>query len=230
MNGSAGDEIPVDSVTNERGELEESHPAFGVVTVHRGSGTRVALFQSDVLHQETVTLAIRGATRVRYLNSDWVHPTETIVEVEVSLAQWGAIVSSVGLGSGVPVTIRRREGGRAVPSLPYQPRIAANLDEVRSSVKRVFARARETFGAVEDAIENKKGIRAIRDALRGHRTALDHASANPEFAITSLAAAAETVTAQVRADLEAQVLSARRLVGGDVITPPEIQNATYEAP
>lgn len=221
---SGREEEPVTSEPREYGGVEETHPAFGVITVHRGSGSGVALFQSDVLHHDTITLGIHGAVRIRDLNHDWVHSRDTLIEVEVSLAQWGAIVSSVGIGSGVPVTIRRREGEPFVPTLPYQPRIATNLDEVQGSIGKLFARAEETFAAVEDAIEGKKGIRAVRDALRQHHNAIARASANPAFAVESLARAAETVTSQVRSDIEAQVLNATRLVvdGRTAITAPEI--------
>lgn len=229
MTTSRFEEVPVTSEPREYGGVEETHPAFGVITVHRGSGSGRALFQSDVLHRETITLGIHGAVRIRDLNHDWVHSTDTLVEVEVSLAQWGAVVSSVGIGSGVPVTIRRRETEPFVPTLPYQPRIAANLEEVQASIGKLFERAEETLSAVEDAIENKKGIRAVRDALRAHRGTIDRAAANPEFAVESLARAAETVTSQVRADLEVQVLNARRLVEvHDTIAAPEIQIAELE--
>jgi hypothetical protein len=222
---------PITSKPRSMGGVEESHPAFGVAVVTRGQGSTRSLFQSDVLHHESITLKIETASRGRDLNHDYVHPVKTLVEVEMSLAQWGALVSSIGIGSGVPVTIRRTESVAFVPTLPYQPRIKASLDEVTGSITKLFARARETLAVVEDAFENKKGVRAIRDALRLHSGSITHASANSEFAVTSLVAAAEKVTSQVRADIESQILAAARLTDVQrAIAVPELRLGEIEAP
>lgn len=224
-------EQPVISTPRDPGGVEETHPAFGTAVVTRGSGSAVALFQSDVLHQQTITLSIRRATRIRDLNRDWVHPErEELIEVEMSLAQWGALVSSQGIGSGVPVTIRRTQNDPFVPELPYQPRLKTSLDEVKATVGKLFSRAKETLAAVEDAVEGKQGVRAVRDALRLHGHVLDGAARNAAFAVQSMTEAGEHVTSQVRADIEAQILSAGRLVdSGAEIAAPEIRFAELEA-
>jgi hypothetical protein len=213
---------------------DETHPAFGVAVVTRGSGTPRSLFQSDVLHQQSITLSIQTAVRGRELNHDWVHAKDTLIEVEMSLAQWGALVSSIGIGSGVPVTIRRTESEALVPSLPHQPRIKASLDEVNGSITKLFARAKESLASLQDAIQNKKGAAAIRDALRLHSSMIEHASNHPEFAIKSLVEAGEKVTSQVRADIESQVLAASLLTGlsggQSTISAPEVHLDEIDAP
>src|SRR6478735_12174096 len=101
---------PVHSEPRGRDDgIVDTHPAFGVAVVTRGSGSGQALFQSDLLHRETITLRVHRAERTRMLAHDWTHPLEELVEVEFSLSQWGALVSSIGIGSGVPCTIRRTE-------------------------------------------------------------------------------------------------------------------------
>jgi len=212
-----------------RDGFDETHPAFGTAVVTRGQGSSRSLFQSDVLHNQSITLAIQTATRKRNLNRDWIYPEKTLVEVEMSLAQWGALVSSIGIGSGIPVTIRRTENVSFVPELPYQPRIKESLAEVTGSIDKIFARARETLTALEEAFESKKGIRAIRDALRLHSGSITHASANSTFAVTSLVEAGEKVTSQVRADIEAQILTAGRITGHqDAISAPVLSLGEIE--
>lgn len=201
---------------------EETHPAFGVAVVTRTQGTPRSLFQSDVLHGDTINLSIQTAIRGRDLNHDWVHPVRELVEVEMSLSQWGALVSSVGIGSGVPVTIRRTEHEVFVPTLPYQPRIAENLAEVNEKIDKLLAQAKESLVAVNDAVQNGKGARAVKEALRTHTSILENAQANAAFAVKSMVAAGEKVTSQVRADIEAQILTANRLTSSDAaITAPE---------
>ncbi|MDZ4235137.1 MAG: hypothetical protein U1C73_15565, partial [Dietzia sp.] len=42
----------------DKGDYRETHPAFDVAVVTRGSGTGRPLFQSDLLHNETISLRI----------------------------------------------------------------------------------------------------------------------------------------------------------------------------
>lgn len=194
-------------------ERRDTHPAFGVATVTRGQGSGTSLFQSDLLHNQTITLAIHEADRTRTLNRDWVHSGKSIVEVEMSLAQWGALVSAVGLGSGVPVTIRQRMGEPLVPEIPYEPRIAENLSEVNGSVERMLRESQDTLAGLTKAIEAKQGVKAIREALRKHQVTLNNASANAEFVVKSVAEAAEKVTSQAKADIESHMLAAAQQTG-----------------
>lgn len=224
-------EEPVVSVPGGYGDdgTKETHPAFGVAVVTRSNGTPRALFQSDLLHSETITLRIHRADRTRDLNHDWVHPLDEIVEVEMSLAQWGALVSSIGIGSGVPVTLRSTENERRVPLLPHQPRIQVNLDEVNSTVSKMLSRARSTIAGLREAIEEKKGVKAVRAALRAHEISLEHAESNATFAVKSMSSAAERLTSQARADIEAQILNAARLTGLDPsIHTPELMGPSNE--
>jgi hypothetical protein len=211
--------------------VQETHPAFGIASVTRSTGTSTPLFQSDVLHNTTVHLSISGAVRGRHLNRDYVHGDESIVEVEMSMAQWGALVSSVGIGSGVPVTIRRTQLIDVVPDLAYEPRLQQNVTEVHTSIDKLMERSRSTLEDLTEAIEGKKGARAIREALSAHTGSITHAANNADFAVKKLVDAGEQVTSQVRADIESQILEAERFaVGtGSRIVAPEVRLGELES-
>lgn len=196
-----------------RGGTRETHPAFGVAVVTRSSGTPRSLFQSDLRHNETISLSIHEAERIRDLSHDWVHPGRELVEIEMSLAQWGSLVSSIGIGSGVPVTLRRTETERFVPEIPYEPRIAVSLAETRGSVDKLLKSIRDAFDELDEAIEGKKGVRAVREAKRLLAAAIANAPTNAAFSVKSLARAAETLTSQAKSDIEAHVLAAAQLTG-----------------
>lgn len=211
---SQRDARPINSTPDPYGQgFRQTHPAFGTVIVTRSSGGSGVLFQSDLRHRETITLRIDTAERVRDLHHDWLHPRETLVEVEMSLAQWGALVSSIGIGSGVPVTIRRTENLNPVPELPFEPRIRANLAEVDGKIDQLTEQVRHRLEVVTEAFEQKRGVRAMRAALADLRASVANMKSNSRFAVDSLAEAAETVTAQAKADLEAHVLAAIRATG-----------------
>ncbi|MFE7115008.1 hypothetical protein ACFU99_06230 [Streptomyces sp. NPDC057654] len=204
----------------------ETHPAFGVAVVTRTSGSGRSLFQSDLLHNETISLSVREAMRKRDLNHDWVHPGQALVEVEMSLAQWGSLVSSVGLGSGVPVTIRRTERDPFVAEVLHQPRTAQSLREVREATDRMYTRVKAATAALHEAIHEKKGVRATKEALNVLENAVAGAGSNAQFTVDSLVEAGEQVVAQARADIEAHVLEAVRLTGAE----PSIGISSSDAP
>ncbi|MFD7537464.1 hypothetical protein [Streptomyces sp. NPDC059819] len=210
-------------VDQERGG--EIHPAFGVAVVTRRHGTGRSLFQSDLLHNETISLTVHEATRRRDLNHDWVSPGRDLVEIEMSLAQWGSLVSSVGLGSGVPVTIRRSEHDRSVPEIPYQPRTAESLREVREVTERMYARVKAATTVLHEAIHEKKGVKATKGALSALENAVAHAGSSAQFTVDSLVEAGEQVVAQARADIEASVLETVRLTG----TAPSVEASPVDA-
>lgn len=197
----------------EDGEYEEDHPAFGTASVTRAHGTPRTLFQSDIQHSETIVLSIHRATRGRMLMRDWVHPRKELIEIEMSLAQWGSLVSAMGIGSGVPVTIRRTEDDPFVPGLPYEPRIATVVGEAKGKVGALFANAKSSLKVLADAIEGKKGIREIRDALRYHESVIANAEGNAEFAVKSVTEATEHVVGQAKSDIEAYAIRAAASVG-----------------
>lgn len=213
---------PRTGYATDPGDRDETHPAFGVAAVSRGSGTPRPLFQSDLQHSEVMRLTVSRAMRSRSLHRDWTHPTQELIEIEMSLSQWGALVSSVGIGSGVPVTIRRTENDVRVPDLPYEPRIAESVGEARGTVRRLLEKSIVTLGELEQAIEEKRGIRATREALRNHAATLENAGGNAAFAIKSVSEAAERVTTEARADIEAHILDAVRLTGAAPIEAPTI--------
>lgn len=206
-------------------EKEESHPSFAVAIVNRVSSNPGApMFQSDLLHQQYISLKIETATRSRDLNHDWVHPRDGLIEVRMSLSQWGALVSSMGIGSGVPVTLTWKENGGRIPEPPYEPRMQESLVEVDGAVEKLLADAQESYEVLADAIENKKGVKAIREALRTHGFRLSNAKGNARFAVKSLTSAAEKVVNHARADIEASILNAIQLTGGKVsIESPKIR-------
>lgn len=193
---------------------DEVHPAFGLVTVSRAMGTARTLFQSDLQHNDTVILRISTASRKRDLKHDWLHHKEEIVEIEMSEAQWASVISSVGLGSGVPVTIRQR-GYELIPDLPYQPRTETSRQEVRDAANELLSGVTKAFKALEDAEERKAGVKERRELRRALASQLNGAAANQVFAVKSLEDAAERAVAQARADIELTAIRAAQAAGID---------------
>jgi hypothetical protein len=214
---------PVVSEPVERPDkgTRDTHPAFGVAVIHRSQVTPGAvLFQSDLRHRETITLAVHRSDRTRTLAHDWTHPGETLIEIEMSLAQWGALVSAQGIGGGVPVTIRRTETEPFVPGIPYQSRLAESIGEVKGEAAALIERANRTLADLQEAVKSGR-IGAIKEALRAHEGSIQYVESNSEFYVKSMQDAAEKVVSNARADIEAHILGSQRLVGGASIEAPD---------
>ena len=198
----------------------QTHPAFAVVRTSRVSGDH-SLFGSEVLHQHVIELTIATAHRRRDLNRDSVMGDEELITIALSPAQWGELVSSTGLYQDTCATITRRDG-EIVPGIPYAPRINRNLAEVRQATNRALADIAEAAENLSVAIENKAGIRAIREKLHALQIAVSNAPANAAFAVTSLQEAAEQIVADTTAEIEARISQAtnRGLAAANTLTLP----------
>jgi hypothetical protein len=202
----------------------QSHPAFGVAGVTRRQGTPRALFQSDLMHSSTIVLSVQTAIRRRDLNRDWVHPREELIEIEMSETQWGSLVSSMGHGAGVPITIRRREADGYVPTLPYEPRTAESRREVDETVTKLFARAKESFELLEAAEARGAGVKERRELRRSLGLTLDSVGGNAKYAIDSMTEAAASLVSQAQADIEVHVSRAAAAYGIEApVTFPQLQ-------
>lgn len=203
------------------------HPAFGVATVHRGrtGGQPPKLFGSDAKANSSVTLTINRAARERSLHSDRELATDQLVSLTMTEGQWGALVTSAGIGSGVPVTLDFTERDGNLPGIEEAPRIQESLNELRSSVGEMLTDMKESLADLEDAVESKAGIRVTREALRRHRANLANAESNSEFVARSAYETAENVLDRLRADIDSQMAESARSVGLDYdqMRPPQIE-------
>lgn len=186
----------------------EVHPAFGQIQASRVSNSPPGsvVFQSDIKHQHTVRITISRASRKRDLNHDWVHGGQELMEVELSEAQWASFVSSMNT-SGVPCTLRRTPDEVYVPGLPYDPRLAHSMNEVRNAADKTFGKIKTKLAEYEQAVADKAGAKVLREKLRDLHYTVENTEPNLTFAASSLNKHAEDVVQRARADIEAMVFA-----------------------
>lgn len=202
---------PTPPTTNAYGD--EVHPAYGMISVHRVTGGSGVLFDSDILHNETVVLTVKRASRKRDLNRDWLHASgklaDELCEIQMSMAQWASLVSSFNT-TGVACTIRSTMNEHDVPGLEFAPRLAVSAAEVAGAAKRALEAVDAAFAAVEEK-PTKANVRTLKFALA-------NLPANLKFAADSLTEHTENVVQKARADIEAMVDSRARQYGMDPST------------
>ena len=209
-------ELPAQSPTTDEGGVER-HPAFAVLGASRvsyGPGG-ATLFDSDIQHMDTIRIQLRTATRRRSLHHDQISGDTLLFEVEMSQAQWAAFVSTPNVGDGVPVTLRWRDGEGEVPGLLPDPRLARSMEETHRAAEEAFGHIKDAVARVEKVLDDKEGMKALREAICDLHFAVQNATPNVDFAGKVLVQQAEDVVTKACADVEAFVAAKVRQLGVD---------------
>ena len=128
--------------------LKFEHPSYGVIVLSRITGGEGTLFDSPVKHDHRIHIEIREAVRYRSLSNDWVHPTKSIVDFEMSETQFARFITSGGMGSGTPITIRRR-GAQIILPAPFERK----GEEFKGEINEIQQRATAGIAALEKRID-----------------------------------------------------------------------------
>lgn len=207
----------------------ERHPAFGVARFNKVHGTGASLFDSEIKHDHYVIFEIDQASRKRDNNRDWIHPQETVVQIAMSEAQFGALVSSFGSGAGVPVTITRI-GVESIEGPPYEPRMKQSVKEVEGAAEKLVAQIEDAREAVQEAFDRGAGKKEMKQLLFHLECMVGNAKANARYAANTFTEHVKNVVTKARYDIEAAVqmaaergLSAGSSVAGILGTGDEME-------
>lgn len=201
---------------------DEEHPSWLLLRAnHVSSSPGARLFDSEIQHRHYIEVTVSRCTRKRDLNYDWLHSTQTLIEIDMSQAQWGAFVSSFGNGNGVPATLAWFDG-KAIPGVATNDsRLDKSHQEVKGAADRAMKSVQEAHAVVQEAFEGGAGKREMRALLRTLQIKMDNLPANLEFAAKSLTEHVENVVVKARSDIEGMAYQAYKngtaLESGDPI-------------
>jgi hypothetical protein len=109
-------------------EKREEHPSYGMVGINRCQSSGTNLFGSIAKHHSFITLEIRRASVTRHLSNDWYHAESLpLIEIELTHTQFGELITSPGVGNGVPCTIRQING-KSQGECPEPPRMVSKFE------------------------------------------------------------------------------------------------------
>lgn len=206
----------------------ETHPSWGMAVINTFTSTGSHFFDSEITHQHGVSLRIMRATRQRQVKRDYLHAADQLIEVVMSAAQWGSLVSASGNGNGVPVTIHSI-GGRTIAPAPYDPRLGLSVATVREAADKSIAEIDAAFKAMRAAQRKEDGAPKLSDAISRLETAIRNGPANMEYAAKTLNEHVENVISKAQADIEAMVEDAVDRRGIDRTALPLIELTAGEA-
>lgn len=139
-------------------EVKETHPAYGQLLFSRRTGNKgndVTLYGSNIKHKNTITLTISRSAKFTNEFSEHYFGKDELIEVEMSQSQFSEAITSMNMGSGVPVTIKTVMG-RVMPNCQEK----TLREKADNSLKKRFttlANRLETKMKRIDEITNRTG-------------------------------------------------------------------------
>jgi hypothetical protein len=212
-----------EAMESEHGFIK--HQSWLQIRANRISGRSGRLFDSDIDHQQFVRVTICHAERKRELRHDFIMERGApLMEIDMSMAQWGAFVSSFG-SSGVPATLGFWDGHQ-IPREPYdaERRLEASLREVRGAANEAAENLENRLSALSEAIATGK-IGAIKAAWRDVEINLGNLPSNMAYVAKTFSGHVEETITKARFDIEAAVVGmAERLQ----IDPADLRGSMIE--
>lgn len=143
-----------------------SHPAYGMLSFSRRTGSaKQALFGSSIEHRDTIAMTLKHGDVTRGLNNDWYFGTETIAEVEMSYSQFAEAITSMNMGSGVPVTIKFTEKDGNIPQCDFVNKRQQFSDEFSEKRKKATEQSRIIISEVMELFQKKSLTKAERELI-----------------------------------------------------------------
>ncbi len=89
---------------------EITHESFAMMGFTRvTSNVGATMHGSDLKHNTFIRMDLRHSSMRRGLNHNWYHGDKIIASVEMSQNQFAELITSMNLGDGIPVTLKRTE-------------------------------------------------------------------------------------------------------------------------
>lgn len=218
------EQLPTETTESEgpfKGDKNYEHPAFGLVTVTRWTSSRAfRLFGSDLGHNVGLTIKVALAGMKRGNSYDRHYERERLLEITLSEAQWSRLVSSIGNGNGLPVTLSNYRTGELLdaPNIaaPELSRKELHGEEMKRSLKEALKEAEAEVAALGAMIDQGKFSKVALREMHGRlQRAIGYAPGNVQFAYDMFAERLEATVEDAKTEFEAHVGAAADRLGMD---------------
>ena len=196
-----------------------THDAYASIRLTNPQGGSSTLFGSDIGHDNRVRIEICRARLDRSHGRDWIFPRETVVDVEMSHAQFAQFITSSGKGDGTPCTlIAAPSQDTRVQAMPAIANIETKhatfkreiRDEAMNTVEFLKKKVSTLMSLVADG---KPRISELRAVSRSLENALDNFPSNMEFVVSSAEEALEKATSDAKIEVEAYIAATAQRIG-----------------
>lgn len=138
---------------------KESHDSYGMLQISRVShGKDTVLYGSSIPHSETIRLSIHPGVVERSISTDWYFTRgREHIEIEMSQSQFAEAITSLNMGSGVPVTIKTLHG-EYIENPQFKNKRIQFEEEFKQRMMNLEEKMSQLTENTEDLLRNKKSI------------------------------------------------------------------------
>jgi len=201
-------------------ETVTRHPAYGLVSVNRTHTTGTRLYASDLSHQEVITMSFHASEEIEH-NGSIRHRRDrnkgTLLSVSLSPAQWAAMITSFGMGDGVPCTLNaiRNDGFERLPLIGHIESTRERYDrQIKESAEREIAKINAHMNSLLALVmKGKAGKKELETVHAGLSSALNNLPGNLAFSTELIQESMDKIVSAGKAELEATALGVAARLG-----------------
>lgn len=152
----------------------ETHPSYALVSFSRCSHAADRhMFGSSVPCASFIRCTVKSGRRERDLNNEWFFADDTLIEFELSPAQFADAITNMNVGDGVPCTLRYIKGENDNNKLrrdcPYEPKFDVYEREFKEECISVNSKILDAINKASEILEakavRKSDVREVQNLL-----------------------------------------------------------------
>lgn len=186
---------------------KQQHESYGMVGINRTQSSGTHLFGSIMNHHSFITLTIKHASVRRMLSGDWYSAESLpIVEIELSHTQFAELITSPGIGDGVPCTIRGLDGKLLEACPPPEAIDSKFAEDLKKTTTETVRQLKDLTQQLAEALlpGNKTlGKKELNVLLSGLRSALQSVTDSIPFIEKSFGEEMEDQINKAKGEMEA---------------------------
>ncbi len=190
---------------------QDTHESYGLISFSRRTiHPPQPMFGSQIRTGNPIGMTVKNAVVEHDGDRQWFFSQGTILEIEMTPAQFADAITSLNIGEGVPCTIRyiRHEGQKKPP--PYEGKIETHHKGMKEQIGKTMDKAKN-YQVKAEKILNKKGALTIKERkeLTGYMISMmQEVCENLPFIAGQLAKVMDETKSQAKAEIEAFVIAA----------------------
>lgn len=144
----------------------QTHESFGLIQFSRYQGSTRTLFGSSIKHNNIISCTICNGEVERELNTDWFHTKDTIMEFEMSHAQFADMLTNMD-SSPVPITFKLKPTGtlKKCEDPPYESIIQKHATEFEEHLENINDKTNNLIKLLNATLDGSKLKKSDKEKL-----------------------------------------------------------------
>lgn len=183
----------------------QTHESFGLIQFSKCQGSTRTLFGSSIKHNNTITCKISNCELERKLNTDWFHPTSTVLEFEMSHTQFVDMLTNMN-SSPVPITFKLKPTDtlKKCENPPYESAIQKHAKEFEEHLENINDKTNNLIKMLTATLENSKVKKSDKEKLTSlAKNLITEIQANSKYQLNAFNEQMNKTVAESKNELEA---------------------------